>query len=802
MITDVRASQMFLLLHEGSSVAAISRRLKMGEKTVRKYRDSDQLPSQTERPSRTYRTRPDPLVDYWDEIETLLESDHRIKSCTILDWLKQKYNRVDGKPVITSSIRRTLERRVGRWKLEQGIEQEVKFPQTHHPGDVLAFDFVVLNGLEITIDNRPFDHMMFHSVFTYSNWEYVHLCHSESFEALSTGLQDTLYRAGGAPKRIRSDSLSAAVNNLSSDKEFAASYGRLLGYYGVKGHRINVRKPHENGDVESSHGHLKVALDQALRIRGSRDFTDKEDYMEFVRAVVNRRNDDRHQRFSEEAAELNPLPPQRLQTNTSVMVTVKSDSIIRVKRNAYSVNSKYIGLRLEVRIHQDHLELWHHNECVEKMPRHFGNGKEIIDFRHVIDSLIRKPGAFVNYKYVNHMYPTTRFRMAYDLLLSRTTQRSAVKQYLQLLHAAKHEGLDRVDDVLRMFLTCGKTIDADEVLSAVTAQTQIPLPTEIHVEATDLSDFDFLLLHKEVYDEEETSSVLGQSPQAKGSAEEASEEAGGLAAYDRHVQSSGATEVPASSDVSRELPGDVGSGGARTMDPHAVSGRHGRTGMRSEGPKPDRAVDAKLELVGGQDLGSIRLVSVAIACGAAVRDASARGLSGPAGQCVDLRQTGFGENDVAFGTRRSTRKAGTVGLFHDVPDVGANVAPVQTGLAPGTGGQEATEVRRIDYRRPGLCSAEPRGDGGLVHVVVGTIRTGQRSAEFEPAVFEMGTDIQGPDDDGRSDRSIDPSFGDYRTQHSKLSVGDCKKEANQSKKQKGWFKTIINALLPVPSSCR
>ncbi len=199
MITDVRASEMFLLLREGSSVAEISRRLRMSEKTVRKYRDGDQFPIQIERPRRTYRTRQDPLAEYWGEIEVLLESDGRLKPYAILEWLKQKYNPLEGEPVIADSLRRTLERRIGRWKLGRGIEQEVKFPQVHHPGDVIAFDFVVLNELKITIQERPFEHMMFHTVFTYSNWEHVHLCHSESFEALSTGLQDTLYRPVGPP---------------------------------------------------------------------------------------------------------------------------------------------------------------------------------------------------------------------------------------------------------------------------------------------------------------------------------------------------------------------------------------------------------------------------------------------------------------------------------------------------------------------------------------------------------------------------------------------------------------------------
>ena len=421
MITDVRASQMFLLLHEAESVASIARRLEMSEKTVRKYRDADQLPSQMERAERSYRTREDPLAEFWDEIVALLQHDPRLKPYAILDWLKQKYNPPEGEPRVSDSIRRTLERRVQSWKLQHGVEQEVKFPQIHHPGDVIAFEFVVLNSLQVTLDGKPFEHMLFHAVLTYSNWEYVHLCHSESFEALSAGLQDALHRAGGVPRRVRSDSLSAAVNNLSDDKEFATAYRDLLGHYGVKGHRINVRKPHENGDVESSHGHFKDALDQALRLRGSRDFASAEDYMSFVRQLVRRRNDEREKRFREEIAALSPLPPQRRGTSTSILVPVKSDSVIRVKRNAYSVSSKYIGLQLEVRIHQDHLELCYRNECVERMPRQFGHHKEHIDFRHVIDSLIRKPGAFVNYKYVNHMYPTTRFRMAYDQLLQNTT---------------------------------------------------------------------------------------------------------------------------------------------------------------------------------------------------------------------------------------------------------------------------------------------------------------------------------------------------------------------------------------------
>ena len=289
MLKDEKAGRMFSMLHCGHPVAQIARRLEMGERTIRKYRDGGMLPSQQERRPRDYRTREDPLEPFWPEIEELLKGDPRLRPFALLDWLKQKYNppaEGQGELRVTDSIRRTLERRVQHWKLQHGVEQEVHFPQVHHAGDVIAFDFVVMNALQVTIQGRPFDHMLFHAVFTYSNWEYVHLCHSESFEALATGLQDALHLAGGVPRRVRSDSLSAAVNNLSSDKEFAAQYQALLDHYGVRGHRINVRKPHENGDVESSHGHLQGSrLDQALRLRGNRDFADRDEYLAFRQAT-------------------------------------------------------------------------------------------------------------------------------------------------------------------------------------------------------------------------------------------------------------------------------------------------------------------------------------------------------------------------------------------------------------------------------------------------------------------------------------------------------------------------------------
>jgi hypothetical protein len=258
----------------------------------------------------------------------------------------------------------------------------------------------------------------------------------------------------------------------------------------VKGHRINVRKPHENGDVESAHGHLKTWLDQSLRLRGHRDFEDVGAYQDFLKQVVTRRNAGKRNAFQKESAALGPLPAERLACTTSQRVRVKSDCVLRIKRNLYSVSSKYVGLELDVLIHQDHLELWYHGECLERLPRLFGQDKEQINFRHVIDSLVRKPGAFPNYKYVNHLYPTTRFRMAYAQLVARNEEKSAIKQYLKILHAAKHEGLDLVDDVLRWCFSQGHAIQAKKVLELVKSRQQLPSPLEVHIEPPDLTVFD------------------------------------------------------------------------------------------------------------------------------------------------------------------------------------------------------------------------------------------------------------------------------------------------------------------------
>jgi hypothetical protein len=312
----------------------------------------ERLPSEAV-DQRTWRTRENPFVDVWPQVEEQLQLAPTLEAKTLFEWLQSQH---PGK--FEAGQLRTLQRQIKRWRALEGPAKEVFFDQVHQPGDLCASDFTHLSELGVTIAGGPFDHLLYHFVLTYSNWESVTICHSESFESLSQGLQHALWQLGGVPLRHRTDRLSAAVNNLSDQREFTRRYTALLGHYGLRGEKIRPREAHENGDVESSHGHFKGALEQALLLRGSRDFSDGRSYAQFLQELVSRRNLARRTRLAEEQTLLRALPAGRLESFAKVHLPVHPSSLIHVQRNTYSVHSRLIGETVEVRIHADHLEIW------------------------------------------------------------------------------------------------------------------------------------------------------------------------------------------------------------------------------------------------------------------------------------------------------------------------------------------------------------------------------------------------------------------------------------------------------------
>jgi hypothetical protein len=463
----------------------------MDPKTARKYLRTGEMPSERRR-EREWRTRPDPFADVWDEMRAEMDFNPGLEAKTLFEEMQRRY---PGK--FNDGQLRTLQRKFQAWRATEGPGREVFFAQVHEPGRLCQSDFTHMTSLGVTIQRKSFPHMTYHFVLTYSNWEAFTICHAESFESLSDGLQNALWELGGVPREHRTDRLTAAVNNLSDHDEFTQRYDALLKHYGLTGQKTQAGRGNENGDIEQRHFRFKRAIEQALLLRGSRDFESVEHYRMFLKKVQDQLNAGRRPRLIEDMKALRALPDGRLDSVKRLKVRVDSGSLIAVGNNNYSVNSRLIGERIEVRVSAETLGIWYANRKVDELPRLRGRGKHRVDYRHIIDWLVRKPGAFENYRYKEDLFPTSRFRMAYDAL-RQSAPGSGTRQYLAILELAAKEGESRVDEALRILLERTEVVTADAVAGLLTSTETMPSATEVNVAEISLASFDELFGRREV----------------------------------------------------------------------------------------------------------------------------------------------------------------------------------------------------------------------------------------------------------------------------------------------------------------
>ena len=345
MVTNREVRRLMELLGKGMGLAAAAAKADMDEKTARKYRSLGKMPHEL-RVEHFWRTREDPFNDFWAGVEENLEINPGLEAKTLFEDLQRRY---PGR--FSDGQLRSLQRRVKIWRALQGPPREVFFPQVHKPGELCESDFTSMNPLGVRIQRQPFEHLLYHFVLTYSNWETGTICFSESFESLSEGLQNALWELGGVPELHRTDQLSAAVKRPDNPEEFTQRYRALLEHYGLQGHKTQGESPNENGDVEQRHYRLKRALAQSLMLRGSCDFSSRQEYGVFLRKLFAQLNSGRRDRFEEEVKVLRRLPPRRYDTCKRLWVRVGPSSTIRANHNVYSVDSRLIGEKIEVRLY-------------------------------------------------------------------------------------------------------------------------------------------------------------------------------------------------------------------------------------------------------------------------------------------------------------------------------------------------------------------------------------------------------------------------------------------------------------------
>lgn len=461
-------------------------------KTVAKYEKLDALPSELQE-VRTYRTRADPFAEEWPLIEEMLSESNELEAKALFEWLCEQR---PGK--YRAGQLRTFQRRVTKWRaLNQS--QIAILEQSREPGEMMQLDGTWMSELGVTINGEPFKHLLMHCVLPYSNWEWGRIAQSESLSAVRLGLQSSLRKLGYVPKVVQTDNSAAATRRLGINEEaedgqsrgYTTGYLHLLEHYGLSPQSTHVGNPNENGDVEAQNGALKRALKQELLLRGSREFSDIDSYEAFLFSVMEKRNRNRQERLADEVAVMKAVPVAALATSIVQKVRVSRSSLINVLRRLYSVPTSLIGKEVTVHIQEWTIDLSYAGTWVERLPRLIGGQRHHINYRHVVESLLRKPGGFRNYRFREDLFPRLIFRQAWEQLEQWHTPRRADMIYLQVLHLAARTLEEDVASALEILVEEGVAWGKDDV-DALLEPEAVVVP-QIDAGSVDLQAYDQLL---------------------------------------------------------------------------------------------------------------------------------------------------------------------------------------------------------------------------------------------------------------------------------------------------------------------
>jgi len=475
VVTRTQLTKLVIERNLGRTISMCAMKAGMSRKTAGKYLSQDKV-LELRRVPHTWKTRKDPVAEIWPRAQEMLRDAPELEAKALFEHLVPAavpggLPGEGGPGELQEKHLRTFQRRVRDWRLENGPGKEVFFTQDHKPGKVLAMDWTDMGSLGITIGGRALKHKLFHAVLPYSNWEWAVRANSESALSLRGGLKAVLGRLGRVPGELLSDHSSTATHQLrrgSGERGFNEEYLSICAHFGITPRTINVGRPQENGSCETSHGHLKRRIKQHLLLRGSADFTSEAEYDVFLVKVLEAANLRRAKRLAEELAAMPERLIEDLPDFRELMVVVRKDSTIRVNKMVYSVPCRLTGVKLLARIYENEIALLAGAREVARLPLSRGDRGAVIDFRHLIGHLLRKPGAFAGYRWREELFPTMVYRAAYDSL--ERAGGAADKRYLEILKLAADEGQTAVENALEQLLADPRGVvsakDVREVLDA------------------------------------------------------------------------------------------------------------------------------------------------------------------------------------------------------------------------------------------------------------------------------------------------------------------------------------------------
>jgi hypothetical protein len=465
----------------------------MDRKTARKYLTDGRMPSEMKQ-HRDWRTREDPFEQQGERIDQLLREQPAIEAKTLFEILCSEWP-----DTFVPGQLRTLQRRVERWRATQDDASALAMlAQRHRPGEAAQTDFTHAAELGVSIAGALYAHLLGVFVLPFSNWVWLTICASESLLSIRRTVQRAVFQLGRVPEWHQTDNSTAATHQIkktdegSTKRPFNREYLDMMAHFGMKPRTIEVGESHQNGDVEAHNGAIKRALVQALIVRGSAEFESVEHYQRFLDDFARKRNKGRGARVATELDAMKVLDVEALVEFIEERVKVSSWSTISVRKNCYSVPPRLIGQQLRVRVFEDRIQAFFGDRCELECPRVRGEGKRRIDYRHMVWSLVRKPGGFERYVYREEMFPTAAFRRAFEALGATKEGVARDREYLRILHLAASTMESDVEAALSMLLEADEKI-AFERVKDLADQRRIPAAPLMTPMRPDLAAYDQLI---------------------------------------------------------------------------------------------------------------------------------------------------------------------------------------------------------------------------------------------------------------------------------------------------------------------
>jgi transposase InsO family protein len=486
-VTNQQVQLMNKEIEKGGDLKRAAAKAGMCRQTAAKYHQSKTLPSEMKEP-RTWLTRENPFREVWDDVVVLLKRSQHICAKTIFDDLNERYDNRFNEGQL-----RTLQRQIRRWRAlhDDDDNYEVFFPQVHRAGEAAQTDFTHIAELNLTIGGEVFAPLLCHTVLPFSRWEWATRCQSESFDALRRGIWAAVSQLNKVPDWHQTDNSTSATHRVGGKRGFNEAYLQLMEEIGMKARVIAVGEKEQNGSVEALNGALKRFLEQQLLLRNNRDFASEEEFDYWLEACLGKVNGKRKERFEDELQAMRPLTAVQSVAVKEYTVTVSSYATINFRTNIYSVPPRFIGHRLNLRVYENDIDVFFADQHIQRMALLHGRSKHDVNYRHMIPSLIRKPGAFARYRYRESMFPSLNFKRAYEALHDVDGGIGGDVAYLRILYLAATTMQSEVEAALELFLSEGR-LPRPEAIKELVVLEKPEIP-DFKALVVDLKAYDVLL---------------------------------------------------------------------------------------------------------------------------------------------------------------------------------------------------------------------------------------------------------------------------------------------------------------------